>query len=131
MLISLPILETRTELIPSIHQSYAVYFSITKVIEIYIRRFGSLMFQPGTYVYVGSAKKGIRSRVSRHLRKEKKVYWHIDYLLTRNEVSPLGFITSTATECQLNQSINGQIVVFGFGSTDCLANCGSHLKKLK
>jgi len=34
----------------------------------------------GYYVYVGSAQNNISKRISRHLRKDKKTKWHVDYL---------------------------------------------------
>ncbi|OYT40997.1 MAG: hypothetical protein B6U89_00365 [Desulfurococcales archaeon ex4484_58] len=38
----------------------------------------------GFYIYVGSARGpgGLRARINRHLRREKKLFWHIDYLLS-------------------------------------------------
>ena len=35
----------------------------------------------GYYVYVGSAMNSLEKRVARHFSKEKKLHWHIDYLL--------------------------------------------------
>jgi len=40
----------------------------------------------GFFAYVGSAKNGLSKRLSRHLKKEKKLFWHIDYLLDEKEV---------------------------------------------
>ena len=40
----------------------------------------------GFFAYVGSAKNGLSKRLSRHLKKEKKLFWHIDYLLDKKEV---------------------------------------------
>ena len=40
----------------------------------------------GFFAYVGSAKNGLSKRLSRHLKKEKKLFWHIDYLLDKREV---------------------------------------------
>ncbi|MGB9617311.1 MAG: DUF123 domain-containing protein, partial [Desulfomonilaceae bacterium] len=46
------------------------------------------LFTPGYYVYLGSAKQygGIESRVNRHLKKNKKLRWHIDYLTSNSLV---------------------------------------------
>ncbi|MFN4133687.1 MAG: DUF123 domain-containing protein, partial [Candidatus Hadarchaeales archaeon] len=52
------------------------YSLATKVGEI-----GNIEFEEGYYAYVGSGMSGVDKRVGRHLRKEKKIYWHIDYLL--------------------------------------------------
>jgi len=41
---------------------------------------GVIDFLPGWYAYMGSAC-GLRARVCRHLRQDKKLHWHIDYFL--------------------------------------------------
>ncbi|MHA1295495.1 MAG: GIY-YIG nuclease family protein [Promethearchaeota archaeon] len=53
-----------------------------------VGKLGKISFQKGYYVYVGSAMgdKGsttLNNRIARHLQKsgEKKLFWHIDYLL--------------------------------------------------
>ena len=40
----------------------------------------------GFFAYVGSAKNGLSKRLCRHLKREKKLFWHIDYLLNKKEV---------------------------------------------
>ena len=47
------------------------------------------LFRAGYYAYAGSAHGpgGLRSRINRHLRKDKKSVWHIDYL--RKETTPV------------------------------------------
>lgn len=42
---------------------------------------GEFLFKPGYYIYVGSAQGGLDQRVSRHLKQDKNLHWHIDYLL--------------------------------------------------
>ena len=39
------------------------------------------LLKKGIYIYTGSAKKNIDSRIKRHLSNSKKLHWHIDYLL--------------------------------------------------
>ena len=51
--------------------------------RISIGALGELNFRGGYYIYVGSALSGLRQRVGRHMRPEKNVHWHIDYLLRR------------------------------------------------
>lgn len=53
------------------------------------RRSSSILFRAGYYAYVGSAHGpgGLRSRINRHLIKDKKSVWHIDYL--RKEAVPV------------------------------------------
>ena len=87
----------------------------------------------GIYVYVGSAHGpgGVFSRICRHLRKEKKRKWHIDYLTTLNDCEILGAIIFHATE-RLECKIAEKLIDSGFrypirkfGSTDC--KCPAHL----
>jgi len=47
-----------------------------------IKKFSNINFEEGYYYYVGSAQKNFYHRVKRHLRKEKKIHWHIDHLTT-------------------------------------------------
>ncbi|RKY43499.1 MAG: GIY-YIG nuclease family protein, partial [Candidatus Omnitrophota bacterium] len=55
--------------------------------EIKIGRLGQIEFKKGIYLYVGSAKKGLISRLRRHISKKKKLFWHIDYFLSQEKVS--------------------------------------------
>ncbi len=88
-------------------------------------------FSKGYYIYPGSAKKNLELRIKRHRRKSKNQHWHIDYLLADNNVIITHFIRSILNECKLNQKVKGTIPVLGFGSSDCINNCGSHLKFIK
>lgn len=47
---------------------------------------GRFHFAPGYYIYIGSAQGGLDQRVSRHLRDDKTMRWHIDYLLQKAQV---------------------------------------------
>ncbi|HSF57479.1 MAG TPA: DUF123 domain-containing protein [Candidatus Binatia bacterium] len=49
-------------------------------------KLGDAVFPAGTYVYTGSAMKGLAARVKRHCSRKKKIHWHIDYLLTLSDV---------------------------------------------
>ena len=86
---------------------------------------------PGWYLYCGSAHGpgGLRARVSRHLRKDKKVRWHVDHLSTRAR-SRFALCSREATECSLVERIAAhggfEFPAPGFGSSDC-RKCTSHL----
>jgi len=41
---------------------------------------GEREFKKGYYVYAGSALRGMKSRIRRHLGKNKKRHWHLDYI---------------------------------------------------
>lgn len=86
-------------------------------------------FKKGFYVYIGSAMNSLVARINRHLSDEKKLHWHIDYLL-KNESSEirdvLFNVSDKKIECDLASTIalNGEEVP-KFGCSDC--NCNSHL----
>ena len=54
--------------------------------EIKVGALGKIKFDVGYYVYVGSAQRNLRKRIERHFRKEKKIRWHIDYLLSHAKI---------------------------------------------
>ena len=108
--------------------SYQLYIKLTKTIKLKIGKLGEFIFPKGNYIYTGSAKKNIDARIKRHLSKDKKNHWHIDYLLENKHIKISKFYKSNLSECNLNQSTNGKVIVKGFGSSDCKENCKSHLK---
>ncbi len=108
--------------------AYQIYFRLGVPITLTIGKLGSRDFPAGDYVYTGSARRNIRARVLRHLERVKSLHWHIDYLLSSPVVSISRIILSTSSECKLNNSTEGRVIVPRFGSTDCKEQCGSHLK---
>ncbi len=98
--------------------------------NIRIGALGEFLFDPGTYIYTGRAIRNLRSRVNRHLRREKKLRWHIDYLLDHARIEHiLVFPDQAASECLINletaRSNDYRFPVPGFGSSDC--KCPAHL----
>lgn len=118
--------------------AYQLYIKVSRKVKIEIGSLGEFNFEPGIYVYTGSAMKNLRQRVARHQRlstsKEKnKLRWHIDYLLTNKFVhlEEIKLFQSTQKEeCEINQILLKQgkaiISIEKFGSSDC-RNCRSHL----
>ena len=93
-------------------------------------KLGHCRLPAGWYVYVGSAKRILTTRLTRHLRKKKRVHWHIDYLRAVARVEQIWVWPWTdGGECRTNariQSLSGAVVPWtGFGSSDC--GCASHL----
>ena len=90
---------------------------------------GAVLFEPGYYCYVGSARAGLRARLERHLRREgKRRRWHIDYLRELAEpVAALCWTGRGVGECELSRRVRALAdeAVAGFGSSDC--RCASHL----
>jgi len=109
--------------------------SVSEDFEIIVGCLGKVLFKKGNYIYIGSAKGCLEARLSRHLRKDKKVYWHIDYLLKNEKVRILQiWAIQKSIECWtadiFNKKISlSEIVKKGFGSSDC--NCLTHLFYIK
>ena len=103
------------------------YFIILKLDddrEIEVGKLGRINFKRGYYIYVGSAKRGFSKRIQRHLRKNKKLRWHIDYLTTKADV--IEVFKSDADEHELAELASKFYEgIKGFGSSDC--KCYSHL----
>lgn len=110
--------------------TYQLHINVNRKIGVSVGRLGLCSFPAGRYVYTGSAKAGLEARIARHRRREKKLHWHIDYLLSRDEVDLVRVTRASSAECACNQAVRGEIVVPGFGSSDCRQGCGSHLKKI-
>ena len=113
--------------------SYRILLEVNFNISIMVGALGEIPFKNGYYIYSGSAMGNLRSRVNRHLSKEKKLRWHIDYLLLNESVEILKIIEYPSLikeECKLNIELitfqDSYIPVKGFGSSDCKI-CPSHL----
>ena len=65
---------------------YILVVSVEQNIEVTVGSLGNVSFTKGFYAYVGSAQKNLEKRIERHLRKKKRKFWHIDYLLYNDEV---------------------------------------------
>lgn len=98
--------------------------------SINIGRLESIYFEAGYYIYVGSAMINLNQRINRHKRKNKKLFWHIDYLLQEARLlHALPIRSEIDLECSIAKDIKNiaERQVNGFGSSDC--NCGGHLFK--
>lgn len=73
--------------IQALSGTYLLILKSRKITTIEVGKIGSMDVRKGYYLYVGSAfgPGGIKARVNRHLRQNKLLRWHIDYL--RNHCS--------------------------------------------
>ena len=112
---------------------YVLLISVAKDIRISIGSLGSLDFPNGLYVYVGSAQNNMEKRVKRHLRKTKRKFWHIDYLLSNRHAKVLRVFYREAgkiEECRVAEKLfEVTTPIRGFGSSDC--TCKSHLFRIE
>ena len=109
---------------------YHLLIQLLQPQEITIGKLGLYRFPAGYYVYTGSALNGLEARIARHRRKEKRLHWHIDYLLQHAKIIDVVCqITTERLECEYNHQImhlpQAQIIVPSFGASDC--QCATHL----
>jgi len=93
---------------------------------------GRIAFKKGLYAYVGSAQTNLEQRIKRHVRSEKRLFWHIDYLLA-NEASKITQVlykkANKTEECKTAKIIGERgKPIAGFGCSDC--RCKSHLFRI-
>ena len=95
------------------------------------KRLGKITFKDGYYVYVGSAMNSLTARINRHLSDEKKLHWHIDYLLKNAKITDIVYAESSEKiECDLSRFISKRNAgINNFGCSDC--DCESHLYYFK
>ena len=107
--------------------SYILLIKLPTEQTIRIGGLNVVQFSRGYYAYVGSAMGGFKSRLNRHLKGNKRLHWHIDYLLQKASIS--GIIlgeTNDRAECAVAQALSRHFdSIPGFGSSDC--KCRSHL----
>jgi len=108
--------------------TYQLIILLQKNLNLKIGSLGECHFPAGNYVYTGSAKKNLEQRIKRHFKKEKKIRWHIDYLTSHPGVKIIEVKRFSEPECQINQKTPGEILIPGFGASDCKAHCDAHLK---
>jgi Uri superfamily endonuclease len=116
---------------------YLLVIRLDAAVQLTVGRHGTFPLDPGLYVYVGSARRGLSKRVERHCRPEKPLRWHIDYLTTH----PRATVVATAQiryrdpreaeECRLNRAVGRWLEattpIPGFGASDCRQGCPAHL----
>ena len=105
-----------------------------------IGKLGAFRFEPGWYVYVGSAygPGGIKKRVDRHLRLQsvdgKRLKWHIDFFREAVSIVEVWFTNSPSPREHewarvIPKALEATVPVPRFGSSDCgtAIKCPAHL----
>ena len=106
---------------------YCLLIHLPEEQEITVGSRHNIPFPRGYYAYTGSALGGLNPRINRHLRKDKKLHWHIDYLLDKAIINDIIIAeTEDRMECVLAQALLLRFeAIPGFGASDC--RCRSHL----
>ena len=108
--------------------SYVIVLRLDEDRDLEFGRGLSHRFRAGWYAYVGSAMRGLSSRVARHLRLRKKHHWHVDALRAVAQVTGHVMVRSSERlECTLADALGAvaDFPVEGFGASDF--GCSSHL----
>ena len=117
--------------IPARSGTYAFILRNGTLVNRQIGRWRQIDFKPGFYIYIGSAfgPGGVRARIRRHCRQNKRVHWHIDYLCEC--MAPVGAWYSNDPK-RLEHRWAALLLdnlcmspISGFGCTDC--SCYTHL----
>ena len=109
---------------------YCLTIHVNDSKTIRIGKLGKIEFNKGYYVYVGSAMNSLESRLNRHLSDEKKLHWHVDYLLKKAEITDIIYNKNRKVECELSNYISKRTYgIKNFGCSDC--DCESHLYYFK
>lgn len=118
--------------LPGIAGAYALILKLEHAVRVDRPPSTAGALPPGWYVYAGSARGpgGIRARLARHFRAEKRIHWHIDQLTGAPGVqlwaSPAPDIRECALVEKMGRSEFFRTALPGFGSTDC-RKCEGHL----
>lgn len=115
---------------PNLPGVYQLQLWLPRGVRIAVGKLGTFEFPRGTYLYTGSALGGLAARLARHLRSDKKLHWHIDYLLPHARIEHVRLrVTRQPLECAWNAAAlrrpAARAIVRRFGSSDC--RCPTHL----
>ena len=106
---------------------YLLLLQLDESQQIFVGRSRVLHFTRGFYAYVGSALNGLEARVKRHVSREKKHHWHIDYLLDKASIYEVVLVpVQERLECTLARALGENLLcIRRFGSSDC--HCPGYL----
>jgi len=107
--------------------SYVLLIELKKDDYIQFGKKHKAFFKKGFYIYVGSALNGLEQRIQRHLRSNKKSYWHIDYLLQYSQIIKVFYKKSKdRDECKIAYIFAKKLkTIQNFSCSDC--KCKGHL----
>lgn len=118
---SIPVSLTPVAYVKDDSGCYILQLELSSPSTIRVGALGHIDFRRGFYLYVGSAQRGLSSRISRHLRTTgKKMRWHIDYLRNRTRKPRVVRIYGAGDEAAIVRDLAGAATstVHGFGAGD-------------
>jgi sugar fermentation stimulation protein A len=108
--------------------TYIAVFALSRRCRIQVGKLGCFWFEPGFYLYMGSARRNLSARLARHARRVKPLRWHIDYLSTKAPMIGAMIVPGPRErECEVAGELRHmcELAAPGFGASDC--GCGGHL----
>lgn len=114
---------------------YLLTIHLQRPAKLKVGHLGTFEFPEGYYLYVGSAMSGFAGRINRHLRRRKRMRWHVDYLLAVAEPLWVDLYETQhrEDECRLNAKVaklpGASVASPRFGASDC--KCRTHLHHFK
>ena len=106
---------------------YMLLLEVTRDVTVNVGSLGTLRFEKGFYIYVGSARGpgGLRARLARHVKGPSRIRWHVDYLTSRSDVRVVAVAVSETTldaeEALSSEMLKRECIkpqIKGFGSSD-------------
>ena len=95
---------------------YCLIIKLDKDKSIKIGKLNYINFKKGYYCYVGSALNNLKKRIERHKRKNKKLHWHIDYLLKHAKIiDTLKIETDKMSEFSIQSLTGGKLCLLFVG----------------
>jgi Uri superfamily endonuclease len=116
---------------PALPGAYVLVIDLARPLAFASAATGPVVLAPGRYAYCGSARGpgGLRARIGRHLRSDKRVHWHIDRLTAAGRIVVVS-ARPDARECAWLEALLAlpgvTIPAPRFGATDC-RRCPAHL----
>lgn len=116
---------------PAVKGEYILTLELNRAAKIDYLSYKNFRLERGFYYYFGSARGpgGLAARVSRHLKKDAVIHWHIDKLKAFARVTDICLLPEAEkSECRLAAyfgNISGSVIIPKFGCSDC--GCPSHL----
>lgn len=110
--------------------TYVLLIELTQPQTVTVGRRGPVSLPAGLLGYVGSAHGpgGLAARLRRHARPDKRLHWHVDFLLTVATLNGALYRTDPVRlECRWATAIQPQALapIPNFGASDC--HCDTHL----
>lgn len=110
---------------------YALVLHLPENEKLTVGKLGDFPFPTGYYLYFGSALNSLEGRLRRHLARDKKQHWHIDFLTSVARTVQIWWtVDAERLECSWTQrsleKCKTSVPIPGFGSSDC-RTCPAHL----